>query len=563
MPGAERFATIDVDGTTGGGPVKVDVPDGFWELEANENPQPISPMAESFFLEALTAGARHLFAEVGMLAETAEWRAIGGWVYVRTIPFAGDEQAVAERLGRTHDAVATDLAGRYLQRWEEEWRPWLLRRRNELGRINLTALDDAALDEHVGEAVAFLFAATDVHMLLHASNALMLGELAFACRDLLGWSEQQVFDMVSGLSAASTEPAQRLARLAEMARSRPAVRVLLDDPASAVAKLGAADPEFEAAFQGYRRDFGDRAVRYEVIDPTIGESPELVLRLVRDQIARPYDPAAVAARLASRQAETRAAARSTLAERHPAERERFERLLARAERFYPTREDNEVWTQSVPLALVRRALLEVGRRLADAGTVTEVDDVFFLTLAEARHAPARSGNLTGLVGTRRAERTWALAHPGPASYGPPPDPPDLSGLPPAAVFVHEATAWLIDRVLSSATNDRRQHGGVIEGIAASSGLYTGPARVVRHEGELEKVQPGDVLVCPATSPAWSPVFPSIGALVTDTGGILSHAAIIAREFAIPTVVATGNATELFVDGQTVTVDGDAGRVEAG
>jgi len=160
--------------------VKVDVPDGFWQLEANENPQPISPMAESFFLEALSAGTRHLFAETGMLAETAEWRAIGGWVYLRTIPFAGDEQAVAERLGRAHDAVATDLAGRYLQRWEDEWRPWLLRRRAELGGVDLSALDDAALDDHLGDAVAFLFAATDVHMLLHASNALMLGEVQFA-----------------------------------------------------------------------------------------------------------------------------------------------------------------------------------------------------------------------------------------------------------------------------------------------------------------------------------------------------------------------------------------------
>jgi pyruvate,water dikinase len=270
----------------------------------------------------------------------------------------------------------------------------------------------------------------------------------------------------------------------------------------------------------------------------------------------------VAARVASRQAESRAAARATLAERHPAERERFERLLARAERFYPVREDNEVWTQSVPLALVRRGLLEVGRRLAEAGTVAEVDDVFLLTLAEARRALARGGDLAGLVDARQAERVRALAHPGPASYGPAPDAPDLSGLPPAARFVHEATAWVIERILASATGDRRQDGGVIEGIAASAGRYTGPARVVRHEGELEKVQPGDVLVCPATSPAWSPVFAGIGALVTDTGGILSHAAIIAREFAIPTVVATGNATDRFDDGQIITVDGDAGRVEA-
>jgi pyruvate,water dikinase len=329
-----------------------------------------------------------------------------------------------------------------------------------------------------------------------------------------------------------------------------------------VAKLEAADPEFDAAFGRYLADFGDRAVRYEVVDPTIGECPELLLRLLRDQITRPYEPGVVAARLANRQAEMRAVARATLAEQHPGERDRFDRLLARAERFYPVREDNEVWTQSVPLALVRRALLELGRRLAEAGTVAAVDDVFFLSLAEARQALAQGGDLSGLVATRRAERSWALAHPGPASYGPPPDPPDLSGLPPAAALVHEVTGWAIDRILASEATGQRQGGPVIEGIAASSGHYTGPVRVVQHEDELDKVQPGDVLVCPATSPAWSPVFPSIGALVTDTGGILSHAAIIAREFAIPAVVATGNATERFTDGQTVTVDGGAGRVEA-
>jgi pyruvate,water dikinase len=216
----------------------------------------------------------------------------------------------------------------------------------------------------------------------------------------------------------------------------------------------------------------------------------------------------------------------------------------------------------VPLALLRGALLEVGRRLSDAGTVTEVDDVFFLMLPEARQALVQGGDLSGLVGSRRSDRTWALTQPGPASYGEPAPPPDFSGLPSAARLVHEATVWLIDQIIPAAANERRQGGPVIEGIAASGGRYTGPARVVRHEGELEKVQPGDVLVCPATSPAWSPVFPSIGALVTDTGGILSHAAIIAREFAIPAVVATGNATELLVDGQNVTVDGDTGRVEA-
>jgi rifampicin phosphotransferase len=541
----------------------IEVPEGFWELETSENPQPISPMAESFFLPAMTAGARHLFAEVGILAEAAEWRGFGGWVYLRTVPFAGDENAVAERLGRGIGAVADDLAGVYVRRWYDEWRPWLHRRAAALGRVDLPALDDGKLHDHLDEVVDFVFAATDVHFLLHGSNALMLGELWFAGRDLLGWSEQQVLDLVSGSSTASTEPAQRLAELAEMARSRPPVRELLDHPQEARARLADVDPEFAAAFDRYLDEFGGRAVRYEVIDPTFGESPDLLLRLVRDQVAADYDPAAVAARVADRQAATRAAARASLAEQHPGERERFERLLERAEQFYPVREDNEVWTQNVPLGLARQALLEVGRRLASSGAVVQPDDVFFLRLEEVRQALSEGSELAGVVTARRAERAWALAHPGPASYGTPPPEPDLSELPPAARLVHETMGWLIDRIGAPAAAGRRQTGTAIDGIPASAGRYTGPVRVVLRESDLDKLQPGDVLVCPATSPTWAVVFPTVGALVTDTGGILSHFAIISREFGIPAVVGTGNATELFVDGQIITVDGNRGRVEAG
>jgi pyruvate,water dikinase len=85
-------------------------------------------------------------------------------------------------------------------------------------------------------------------------------------------------------------------------------------------------------------------------------------------------------------------------------------------------------------------------------------------------------------------------------------------------------------------------------------------RVIRNEGEFGKIRAGDVLVCPITSPVWSVLFASVGALVTDTGGILSHSAIIAREYHIPAVVATGNATTLLRDGQIVAVDGSAGAV---
>ncbi len=97
-------------------------------------------------------------------------------------------------------------------------------------------------------------------------------------------------------------------------------------------------------------------------------------------------------------------------------------------------------------------------------------------------------------------------------------------------------------------------------MPGSPGVHTGPARVIHEESDFFRLRPGDVLVCPITSPAWSLLFAQAGAVVTDGGGILAHAAVIAREYAIPAVLATGKATSRLRDGEIVTVDGTAGLV---
>ncbi len=127
----------------------------------------------------------------------------------------------------------------------------------------------------------------------------------------------------------------------------------------------------------------------------------------------------------------------------------------------------------------------------------------------------------------------------------------------------KALVWYMDRILEAAPSNREQQvdGQVLTGIPASPGRYTGPVRVIRDESEFDRLQAGDVLVCPITSPVWSVLFPSVGALVTDAGGVLSHPAIIAREYRVPAVVATGNATALLHDGQLITVDGSSGEID--
>ena len=107
-------------------------------------------------------------------------------------------------------------------------------------------------------------------------------------------------------------------------------------------------------------------------------------------------------------------------------------------------------------------------------------------------------------------------------------------------------------------NDYRQL--VVAGLPASPGRYEGWARVVREAGDFRKLQKGDVLVAPTTSPAYNVILPMIGAVVTDRGGALSHSAIVAREFGIPAVVGTDQATSRVPDGARILVDGDRGFV---
>jgi pyruvate,water dikinase len=563
-------------------PVPVEVPSGFWEREASHAPTPWTPMSLSVALgQARNRAMRRVFDEFGLLAETLEFAQIGGWEYTRLVPLGGkDRPAPPARLmpllirlvprlrRRIADAVAavrSDKAGRFVEQWYQQWQPDLATRIAGLRDTDLGAVGDEELDAHTTRALALLHQGMDIHFLLHGALTLILAELAFACRGLLGWSDEEAFELLGGLSTTSTEPAHRLAELAGLAARRPAVRGLLDQiQEGALGRLAATNPELAEAFAAYQREFACRALRYEIADPSIAETPELTLRLLADQLARGYDPVAATAALADRRMTAAARARAVLAGRPPGDREHFERVLARAERAYPVREDNEFYTTSVPIALLRYPLLEVGWRLAARGQLDRRDDVFFLTLDEARAALRDGQDRRALVTRRRGERAFVEQHQGPATYGKDPGPPPLlDALPAEARFTMSALLWYLDRIFEAAASRRVQQAGtqVLGGIAASPGRYTGPVRLVMDEFDFGKLRPGDVLVCPITSPVWSVLFPSVGALVTDTGGLLSHPAIIAREYRVPAVVATGNATGLLRDDQVVTVDGTTGRVE--
>lgn len=562
-----------------GVPLPIEPPTGFWEREVSHFPQPLSPLFRSFLLGPENAAFRALFGDLSLLLETIELREIGGYVYQRTVPLGGKDRQppppwlfsamvrvappLRARVGGCVRAVRSDLLWGWVQRWHGEWKPWLLDWQKAFRAVDLNTLDDEALARHMEDLNELFRKSFEIHMRVNGAQNVLLAQFFLACRELLGWDETRAVELLSGLSEASGAPARALSELAARVRGNPELAAFLQAvDAETRSRMSATDPGFGAAFEAYLEEFGCRTIRYELTAPTLAETPEWALSLLRDQLERDYDPAVDAMALSIRRAGLTQEASEILAERSATDRARFDRELARAQQVYPLREEHAFYDSSAPTALMRYAALEVGARLADRGQIESLQDVFFLELDEASASLREGSDQRDVVRRRQAERSWALANPGPASHGtPPPPPPSFAALPSEARFLHEAILWALERVFATQTSGREQLGhDVVSGIAASAGSFTGPVRVIRDESEFHTIRAGEVLVCPITSPVWSVLFPSIGALVTDAGGILSHSAIIAREYRIPAVVATGNGTTVLRTGDLVTVDGSAGVV---
>jgi pyruvate,water dikinase len=205
-------------------------------------------------------------------------------------------------------------------------------------------------------------------------------------------------------------------------------------------------------------------------------------------------------------------------------------------------------------------VLAGGRRLASRGLIYDADHLVDASLEEMCSLLSGSEEPSADELAQRFEyRASHTAKDAPRFLGPPPPPPpDSSGLPPAAARMMRATSIALGEVFGSSEAEHEEH--LLRGLAASRGVYEGPARRVSGPAEFGRIVQGDVLVTESTSEAFNILLPLLGAIVTDNGGLLSHSAIVAREYGIPGVVGTRDATDLIADGTRVRVDGDAGEV---
>jgi pyruvate,water dikinase len=239
-------------------------------------------------------------------------------------------------------------------------------------------------------------------------------------------------------------------------------------------------------------------------------------------------------------------------------------LLALSRTVFPYVEEHKFYCDYWFLTRWWNKVREFGALLARNSFIEDPEDIFQLS----RHEVASALDELTL--------TWAT---GGVPLGPKHWPPIIARRkqilerlaewtpPPALGITPETVTDPMTIMLWGVTTDRvrewarQQEGGrELNGAAASPGVIEGPARVVRSVSEIADVRDGEILVCGSTSPAWAPIFTKVRATVTDVGGVMSHAAIVCREYGLPAVVGTGRATSQIRTGETIRVDGSAGVV---
>jgi len=239
-----------------------------------------------------------------------------------------------------------------------------------------------------------------------------------------------------------------------------------------------------------------------------------------------------------------AACRKAL-ESRPELRRRFDALLQLAQQYARLREEQSgLFTLSWPV--LRPAIFRIGDAAVAQGVVDDREDAFFLTLEELVGASTGSSQTPLKQDLRKRREDWQRSRRlvAPLALGEMPR--------------------LLERMLGSlevVRTNRPTPEGALRGEPASPGRASGPVRVVHGAEDFERFRQGEVLVAQATAPAWTALFSRAVAVVTDGGSLAAHASLVAREFGIPAVVATGDATVRLKDGQIVTVDGSAGLVE--
>ncbi|MCC7371064.1 MAG: phosphoenolpyruvate synthase [Chloroflexi bacterium] len=389
-----------------------------------------------------------------------------------------------------------------------------------------------------------------------------------------------------GLSARGLAAERSLEGVADLVHRSEALRRLVrETPPDRLLEALAAHPAGRPAREALDRyfdQFGHLIYSLDFAVPTQVDDPLPVLISLRALAERPGRDSEAEQAVLSRQRDR--LTRQTDRAFDPFRRRLFRNLLRWAASYAPYREE-ALFYVGYAWPTLRRLAHELGRRLTARGALAGPDDIYYLRSEEVASAiglaPLTPRPALPYAGEGESDGSDVAGPPTTASHAP--ESMDTTHAlarvamerrelrearkrlqPPAAV--PPAYRFMLGPIdLSSRESLRRNDttSDILSGFAVSPGRVTAPASVILSPADFGRMQPGTVLVCPTTTPAWTPLFSQARALVTDIGGVLAHGSIVAREYGIPAVMGTGIATQRIEQGQTITVDGDAGAVTLG
>lgn len=512
---------------------EADLADRFWVHDATHLGFAMTPLFQSFMIPAVGQAVAHIMQAAGRPAAPREVRIYHGYLYDEVTEQSPKPDAVAtrhrleamrpqfEHVRARFDAIVTnELLPAY-----EELEGWTrgIQNRSDAAHAleRLVALYDLVWIRHM-EIVMPVFAAQELFEIVFLEM--------FPDRPAT-----DAHELLVGASNQFVETDRALAVLAESARIQPLIRQALesDDAEKALAELPEAR-DFMQRLTQILDEYGWRVgAGHDFYQKTWREDPRPALAVIRQflQTAPAFET-----RWQETVARQQSALQSVLAQLGSNDQARFKEIFELAFAARPIDEDHHFYIDAMLPAKSRALFLEISDILIKDGVLADPDDIFFLYRDELQELLVGAGAID-----RATLATRKLLH---QQYFDETPPPTL-GTP----------SWeLGDDQAQEAT------GYTINGMAASAGTWEGTVRVIRGIQDFPRLKPGEVLVARTTMPSWSGLFATAGAVVTDAGGILSHAATVAREYRVPCVVATRNATSTLHDGDRVLVDGDQGTV---
>ena len=536
---------------------------GQWELEtAHHGLRPLTPYLRDTYANAGMSGIVEPMERYGLPLASMEVKFVHGCLYMRPL-------AVGEKPGSTPKAPPPAFVMKVLtrlhpelrrraktaeqafaeRRWRQEVDEWFDRDRATQLSENLAlqaiepgTLDDAELAAHIITALEHFGKGAHRNLATHGGDLIPTGDLLAHCEQW-GINANDAAGLLTGSSPATVETAEML---------RPVARAIQQSGVSAssltsVDDVRALSPDARAAVDAWLDLHAWRTVTSDDVDrPTLAEVPALQLAALVGatedlKVAEPDD----------------AAIRARVPQEH---RALFDELVVEARYGHRQRDDIRGLCWNWPCGLVRRGLLEAGRRLQAHGGVHDIEHVVELFPDELdRLLRGGGGPSADEIAERAAERDRIEAAPPPRVLGDPEAAPPLEALPKAMA---RATAALMVSLTADATPAPPEvETSAVSGVGIGTAPYRGRACVVRDLMlAFDQLEPGDVLIAPFTGPSMNSLLPVIGALVVEEGGAVCHAAIVAREFGIAAVIGAHGATTRLPHGAQVEVDPAQGTV---